>query len=153
MTSQTPHISAMTPSDLTGFEVTTVSTCAEHERLHWWAEEHGRCVVFELKYFVNLDDCETLRPQVATQRFCTSSKLERWDTRCWNLSSSHYLQSAEKAADALRWLSKVPAPSDHVGIGPLGNGCPSHKLFKNNTVPLSFSAVEALQRYLDKLHQ
>lgn len=68
MTSQTPHISAMMPSDLTGFEVTTVSTCAEHERPHWRAEEYGRCVVFELKYFVNLDDCETLRPQVATQK-------------------------------------------------------------------------------------
>lgn len=54
----------------------------------------------------------------------------------------------DKAAEALRRLSKVPAPN-YVGIGPAGDGLPLHKLFKDFTAPLSFSCTEALERYLN----
>ena len=56
----------------------------------------------------------------------------------------------DRTAQALVWLSRVPPPPNHV-IGPLGGGRIRHKFFKEDTAPLVFSSVEALQRYMYKV--
>jgi hypothetical protein len=57
----------------------------------------------------------------------------------------------ERIAEALKWLSGVPAPSNHV-IGPLGGGRIRHRFFKDDEAPLLFSSIEALERYMEKVH-
>lgn len=61
------------------------------------------------------------------------------------------LDLIDRTAQALVWLSSVPPPPNHV-IGPLGGGRIRHKFFKDYTAPLLFSSVEALQRYMRKVH-
>jgi len=55
----------------------------------------------------------------------------------------------ERTAEALKWLSGVPAPSEHV-MGPLGPGPIRHGFFKDNKAPLLFSSIKALELYMDK---
>ena len=53
-------------------------------------------------------------------------------------------------AEALKWLSRVPTPPNHV-IGPLGDGRIRHKFFKDYEAPLLFQSIEALERYMEKV--
>ncbi len=54
---------------------------------------------------------------------------------------------AQRAAEALRWLHGIPIP-DGATIGSLGGGRARHRLFKDNTAPLNFSSIVALENYL-----
>lgn len=66
---------------------------------------------------------------------------------------------AERAAWALDWLSGVSAPPEDVidhskdVIGPIGGGPIRHSFFKNNKAPLTFSSVDALERYMNKVRR
>lgn len=48
----------------------------------------------------------------------------------------------DRTTEALRWLSKVTVPLDHVGIASPGKW----------SFPLSFSNIVALERYLNRVH-
>lgn len=56
----------------------------------------------------------------------------------------------KRIADAVRWLSGVPAPSKHK-LGPLGGGRIRHAFFLDSEAPLPFVDVKALNRYLEKV--
>ncbi|GJJ09950.1 hypothetical protein Clacol_004174 [Clathrus columnatus] len=62
----------------------------------------------------------------------------------------------ERTARALEWLSDVPAPPEDVvgpsknAIGPVGGGRIRHRLFKDDEAPLTFSSVDALERYMNE---
>ncbi|KAL4067349.1 hypothetical protein V8B97DRAFT_2009416 [Scleroderma yunnanense] len=134
MTSRTPHISAMAPSQPAAFETTVISTCIAHERVHWRDKDYRRCVVIEQNYFVKFDDYETLRPRVETQKYIyryaksdasaprVPELLHFFESEGMGYAVMEYInltfppvleKAAEKAAEALKWLSKVPAPPDH----------------------------------------
>ena len=57
----------------------------------------------------------------------------------------------QRVALALQWLRDLPPPQGHVGIGPLGDDCANHMLFKNYTAPFQFSSIQALERYLNRV--
>ncbi|KAI6103755.1 hypothetical protein EDD17DRAFT_1431055, partial [Pisolithus thermaeus] len=128
-------------------------------------DKYRRYVAIKPAYFVKYDHYETLRPQVATQVYVSGHTESNVNTplvrkilhyfevgRGMGYAVMEYINltcapTPDKAAEALRRLSKVPAPN-YVGIGPAGDGLPLHKLFKDFTAPLSFSCTEALERYL-----
>jgi hypothetical protein len=56
----------------------------------------------------------------------------------------------ESTVAALKWLSEVPLPPEHI-IGPLEGGPIRHRFFKYYEAPLRFSSVEALERYIEKV--
>ncbi|KAL4076155.1 hypothetical protein J3A83DRAFT_4489960, partial [Scleroderma citrinum] len=136
---------------------------------HWQDEGYRCCVVIKQKYFVKFDDYETLWPQVEMQVHvywyaesdtsapCVPKLLHFFKSEGMGYTVMEYINLtfppflAEKVAENLNWLSRVAAPPDHVRTGPLGNGCACHSLFKDFTVPLSFSSIEALQQYLNKV--
>ena len=57
----------------------------------------------------------------------------------------------EKVADALQWLRRLPAPPDATIGSVAGPGAP-YTLFKDFEPSFSFSSIEALERYLKKVH-
>ncbi|KAI6107737.1 hypothetical protein EDD17DRAFT_1484116 [Pisolithus thermaeus] len=151
------------------FEATIVDACTAHEEAHWDDDDYRRCVAIKPAYFVKFDDYETLRPEVATQVYV--SGYAESDANAPRIPKIlHYFEvgkemgyavmeyidltstpAPDKAAEALRWLSEVPAPPNHVGIGPVGTGLACHGLFKDFREPLSFSSIVALERYLNKV--
>ena len=56
----------------------------------------------------------------------------------------------KRVAEALKWLSEVKLPPDHV-IGPFEGGLIHHEVFKHFEAPLPFPNVDALERYLEKV--
>jgi len=162
----------MTPSEQALFEGTVISDCAEHDHNHLWDDGYRRCMVIQ-GYFVKFDDYETLRPQVETQKYVSQrAKLDGSAPRVpevfhffhrdfqmgyvameyINLMPTPVPDLTQRVALALQWLYDLPAPPpNHVGIGPLENGRACHVLFKDYKAPLSFSSIEAIQRYLDKI--
>lgn len=165
------QLSAMTQDELAAFETYIVDTCREYERVHLQDKGYRRCVVMGPNYFVKFDACGILWPVILTQdyiyqytksdvnaprvpeilHFFRKEGMAYAVMECVNFTIPPVLETAaEKAAAALSWLSKVPAPPGHTRIGPLGNGCARHRLFKDNQAPLPFSSIEALERYLNK---
>jgi hypothetical protein len=56
----------------------------------------------------------------------------------------------EKIAKALQWLYDLPAPLD-VTIGSVGSRYARYSLFKEFTVSLPFSSMEALEKYMNRV--
>ena len=66
---------------------------------------------------------------------------------------------AERAAWALDWLSRVPAPPKDImgpskdAMGPIGGGLIRHRFFKDHKAPLAFSSIDALERYMNEVRR
>ena len=163
----------MTPtSELVALEDTIVSACAEHEDGHnIWEDGYRRCVDVQ-GYFVKFDSYKILRPQVETQIYVSQhAKLDESAPRVPEVLHFFHRNNRmgyvvmdyikptttpvpdlpQRVALAVQWLRDLPAPTGHVGTGPLGNGRARHTLFKDYKAPLDFSSIEAIQRYLDKV--
>ncbi|KAI6160605.1 hypothetical protein EDD17DRAFT_1760760 [Pisolithus thermaeus] len=135
------------------FEATIVDACTAHEEAHRDDDDYRRCGAIEPAYFLKFDDYET-RPEVATQVYVSGyAESEANAPRIPKIL--HYFEvgkemgypvmeyivltstpAPNKAAEALRWLSEVPAPPNHVGIGPVGTDLACHGLFKDFTAPV-----------------
>jgi len=157
------------PVDLAAFEDAIISACEKHERDHKGEHDYRRCVVTE-GAFVKFDSYYSLWPQFQTQDYVSQcAKLDmsaprvpgvlhffHRDYRMAYLAMEYITLTPppvpdlpQKAALALQWLRDLPVPTERVRIGPLGSGHAGHMLFKNFRAPLSFSSVEALERYLN----
>src|SRR5258708_30085195 len=123
-------------------------------------------------YFIKFDCYKSLCPQVEMQKYVSQcAKLDK-SAPCipevlhffnQNYQMSYIVMDyikptptpvpdlPKRVALALHWLLNLPAPPSHVGIGPLGNGRACHTLFKDCMVPLSFSSIQAMDRYLDQV--
>ena len=157
------------PFDLAAFEDAIISACEKHERDHKGEHDYRRCVVTE-GAFVKFDSYYSLWPQFQTQDYVSQcAKLDmsaprvpgvlhffHRDYRMAYLVMEYITLTPPpvpdlppKAALALQWLRDLPVPTERVRIGPLGSGHAGHRLFKNFRAPLSFSSIEALERYLN----
>jgi len=158
------------PVDLAAFEDTIISACEKHERDHESEYDYRRCVVIE-GAFVKFDCYYSLWPEFQTQTYvfqCAKPNMSaprvpevlhffhRDDQMAYmvmeyiTLTPSPVPDLPQKVAQALQWLRDLPAPTERVRIGPLGSGPARHTLFKDYTAPLSFSSIEALERYLNQ---
>ncbi|KAJ3511202.1 hypothetical protein NLJ89_g4239 [Agrocybe chaxingu] len=159
----------MTPTEQAALEAAIMAACTKHAEEHWRDNGYRGCVFIGPDYFVKYDDKESLWPQIATQLYIYNYAESQADTpripkvihhfegdqgRAYLVMEYIKLTDSppdlhERTAEALRWLSGVPAPPNHV-IGPLGGGCIRHSFFKDNEAPLLFSSIEALERYMEK---
>jgi len=150
-------------------KVAIIRACEEHERQQGSQRDFRRCVVCE-GFFVKFDNYSSLLPQYETQKYI--SGLADGDHNAPRIPTAHHffftksmaylvmeyieLASApvpdlhERVARALQWLYDCPAPKE-VTIGPVGGVCVRHQLFKDYTAPLSFSNVESLETYMNRV--
>jgi hypothetical protein len=130
----------MTPQEVATLEKPAIEICTKHEKENCKVDFRS-CVLVPPRYFVKYGDPETLWPEVATQRYILEYAKSQPDTplkpRIANVvhyfgdQQTSYLvmeyitltpsppDFIERIAEALKWLSGVPPPVDHV-IGPLG---------------------------------
>ena len=162
----------MTPQEIDAFEKYIIEICTNHEAENWDKDNYRASVLVPPRYIVKYGDPETLWPETATQRYIFGYAKSQQDTPLKPRISNvvHYFGDQrtsylvmehitlthppsdfiERIAVALKWLSEVPPPADHV-IGPLGGGRIHHKFFKNEKAPLPFPSVAALERYMEKV--
>jgi len=161
----------MTPEDQTTLEATIVAACTAHENAHRRNLNYRPCLSIGTDYFVKWASPKDLEPEIATQNYVLAyaeaypnmpdtpripKVLFHFRHQFRMYMVMEYIQLAgpppdpQKIADALRWLSKVPPPPNHV-IGPLAGGCIRHKFFQEYEAPLDFSSVQALERYINKV--
>jgi hypothetical protein len=148
----------MTSIDEAAFEADIVTACTKHEEEHWRDDDYHACVVIEPGYFVKYDDYETLQPQIATQLYISRYAESQADApripkvvhhfkgdqrrgyfvmEYIKLSDPSPSDLPERTAEALKWLSGVSAPSEHV-MGPLGPGRIRHRFIKDNEAASAF---------------
>ncbi|KAF9801286.1 hypothetical protein IEO21_10149 [Rhodonia placenta] len=161
----------MSSTNLSALEAAIVDTCEKHQEVHWEDSEYRPCVSIDGKYFVNIKNPRFLWPEIATHMYISEYAQSQPETPGMPRISKviHHFTDQNmrymvmehitltdtspdptKIAEALRWLSEVPAPPDHV-FGPLGGGVIRHSFFKDYEAPLVFSSIEALERYIEKL--
>jgi hypothetical protein len=157
--------------DQAAFEADIVTACTKHEEEHWRDNDYRACVVIEPGYFVKYDDYKILQPEIATQLYISNYAESQADAphipkvihhfegdqgsgyfamEYIKLSDPSPSDLPERTAEALKWLSGVPAPSGHV-MGPLGPGRIRHSFFKDYKAPMIFSSIKALELYIDKV--
>ena len=171
----------MTEAELVIFEANINATCMAHKQNNWRDNKYRACVTFESeksKYFIKFDNPKALRPE-----FLTQSYIYDYSTRhgsgprvfqplhffCNQITAfliMEYIELvdpslvtdlAERTAEALNWLSHIPAaPEDDNSpskdaIGPVGGGLIRHKFFKDHKAPLPFQSVAELQLYMNKV--
>jgi len=161
----------MTPDEIAALKKSTIQICTKHREENRKKVNYRPCVFVPPRYFVKFGDRKTLRSEVATQRYISEYAKSQRDTplkpRIANVV--HYFEGPwwsylvmehitlttpppdfiERIAEAVKWLSGVPPPVDHL-IGPLGGGRIRHKFFKDWEAPLSFPSVAAVERYMEK---
>ncbi|KZT04162.1 uncharacterized protein LAESUDRAFT_761275 [Laetiporus sulphureus 93-53] len=162
---------ASTPGDAAAFEAAIIHACAEHERSHWRENGYRRCLVID-GFFVKFDSYQSLYPEFETQKYvfqCAKSNMSaprvpeviqffhRDDQMAYmvmeniKFTPTPVPDLSQRVALAIQWLRDLPTPPpDRVRIGPLGSGRARHHLFKNYKAPLSFSSIQAIERYLNK---
>ena len=161
----------MTSIDQAAFEADIVAACTKHQEEHWRDDDYRACVVIKPGYFVKYDNYKTLQPQIATQLYISHYAESQADAPHIPKVIHHFERDQgrgyfvmeyirlldpspsdlpERTAEALKWLSGVPAPSEHV-MGPLGPGRIRDGFFKDYKAPLLFSSIKALERYIDKV--
>ncbi|KAF8329872.1 hypothetical protein F5887DRAFT_1003644 [Amanita rubescens] len=162
----------MTPDEIATLETNIVDICKAHETENRRKDGYRPCVSVEPCYFVKYGDCETLGPEITTQKYFFDYAKSQPDTscvpripeikHCFQKEFTMYLvmehitlmdppsDLIKRVAEALKWLSEVKPPFDHV-IGPLG-GRIRHRVFQDFEAPLPFPNVDALQRYLEKAY-
>jgi hypothetical protein len=157
---------------LEALEANIVEASANHELVHWRDNNYRSCVSIGTDYFVKSGHPDDLWPELQTQSYIFDYATSNphpdapripqvvhhfGDSRTKYLVMEFITLTAtpldliDRTTQALVWLSRVPPPPDHV-IGPLGGGRIRQKFFKDYTAPLLFSSVEALQRYMHKVH-
>ncbi|KAJ7262661.1 hypothetical protein B0H12DRAFT_1201281 [Mycena haematopus] len=154
----------MSSTEPSAFEAAIVDTS------HWQELDYRACVSIGTEYIVKFGSPRTLWPEIATLLYISEYAQSHADTprmpripkvichfeHKWTM----YLvmetitlvdtpPDLERTAEALRWLSGVPAPAGHV-FGPLGGGPIRHSFFKDFKAPLVFSSIQALERYIEK---
>lgn len=164
--------SAMSSTERSALEATIVDACTRHEEAHWNEFGFRTCVSIGTEYFVKFGDPKTLGPVAATQEYIFAYAQSHTETPytpripkvIFHFGDQQtiyivmeYITLAdpppdipERTADALKWLSEVPAPPGHV-FGPLGGGVIRHRFFKDWKAPMVFSSIEALERYIEKV--
>ena len=164
----------MTPDETAALKKTIIEICTKHKEENWKKVNYRPCVFVPPCYFVKYGDPDTLWPEAATQRYISEYAKSQPDTPLKPRIADvvHYFEGAprsylvmehitltpgppppdfiERIAAAVKWLSDVPPPVDHV-IGPLGGGRICHQFFKDHMAPLSFPSVAALERYMEKV--
>jgi hypothetical protein len=164
----------MTPDETAALKKTIIEICTKHKEENWKKVNYRPCVFVPPCYFVKYGDPDTLWPEAATQRYISEYAKSQPDTPLKPRIADvvHYFEGAprsylvmehitlapgppppdfiERIAAAVKWLSDVPPPVDHV-IGPLGGGRICHQFFKDYMAPLSFPSVAALERYMEKV--
>ena len=162
----------MMPHKTADFEKHIIEICTKHKEENWKEDNYRASVFVQPGYIVKYDNPKTLGPETATQRYIFEYTKSLPDTplkpripsvvhyfgdqRTSYLVIEHITLTPppsdfiEKIAEALKWLSEVPPPVDHV-IGPLGGGRIHHKFFKDHRAPLSFPSVATLERYMEKV--
>lgn len=151
-----------------GLRQEIVRLCEGHERSHESEEDYRRCVVFE-GFFVKFGNYKSLYPEYKTQEYL--SKLAASDASAPHVPHvcdfftpddgmaylvMEYIEPThspvpdlpQRAAQALQWLRGLRLPDD-AQICCLGGGRARHRFFKDYTAPLSFSSIEALERYMN----
>ncbi|KDQ59787.1 hypothetical protein JAAARDRAFT_46414 [Jaapia argillacea MUCL 33604] len=153
------------------FEASIVDTCTKHEQAHWKEDGYRACVSMDTGHFVKFGTPWALWPEIATHSYISEYAQSHADALGTPRIAKviHYFEYQrtmymvmeaitlmepppdlpERTAEAVRWLSGVPAPADHV-FGPLGGGIIRHSFFKDYKAPLVFSSIEALERYIEK---
>lgn len=159
-----------TPDDGNAFETVIVSACAEHERVHYWEKNYRRCLVIR-GLFVKFDSYNSLYPQFETQKYvfqCSKGDVSaprvpevlqffHRDYMAYmvmeyiNLTPPPTPDLPERVALAIQWLRDLPPPPNRVRIGPLGSGRARHAIFKDYQAPLTFSSIQAVERYLNEV--
>jgi len=158
----------MQSDTVSGLRQDIIRRCGEHERRHWLEENFRRHVVFQ-GLFVKFDNYELLYPQYKTQEYLselaaddvTAPRIPRvydffTQDDTWTYLVMEYIEPKHisvpdlprRAAEALQWLRGLRLPNDPQ-IGSLGGGRAHHRIFKDYMAPLSFSSIEALERYLN----
>jgi len=149
-----------------------VDTCTKHKEAHWRERGYRACVSIGTQYFVKFGNPRTIWPEIATHKYISGYAQSHADTpRTLRIPKvTHHFGDQrtmymvmeyitltklgpdlpERTAEALRWLSGVPAPPGHV-FGPLGGGLIRHGFFKDYRAPLAFSSIGALERYIEKV--
>ncbi|KZP06658.1 hypothetical protein FIBSPDRAFT_1053428 [Athelia psychrophila] len=161
----------MSSTEQSAFEAAIADACTKHKEAHWQEYDYRACVSIGTEYFVKFDHPRALWPEIATHKYISEYAQAHADTpRMPRISKVKYHfgdkrmmymvmeyitltnpppDLPERTAEAVRWLSGVPAPPGHV-FGPLGGGLIRHRFFKNHKAPLAFSSIEALERYIAK---
>ena len=157
----------MQSDTISGLRQEIVRRCEEHQRRHW-LEDFRPHIIFQ-GLFVKFGDYESLYPQFKMQEYL--SKLAADDVTApripqirdfftpddgWTYLVMEYIEPIHipvpdlprRAAQALQWLRDLRLPND-AQIGSLGGGHAHHRVFKDFVAPLSFSSIEALERYMN----
>lgn len=162
----------MLPTEQSAFEAAIVDTCTKHKEAHWREPGHRPYVSIGAEYLVKFGNPQTLWPEIATHKYISEYAQSHADTPCmpripkvkyhFGDQQTMYMvmeyitltnpppDLPERTAEALRWLSGVPAPPGHV-FGPLGGGLIRHGFFKDHKAPLAFSSIGALEHYIEKV--
>ncbi|KZP15618.1 hypothetical protein FIBSPDRAFT_921082 [Athelia psychrophila] len=162
----------MSSTEQSTFEAAIADACTKHKEAHWQEYDYRACVSIGTEYFVKFDNPRALWPEIATHKYISEYAQAHADTpRMPRISKVKYHfgdkrtmymvmeyitltnpppDLPERTAEAVRWLSGVPAPPGHV-FGPLGGGPIRHSFFKDHKAPLAFSSIGALERYIEKV--
>ena len=149
-----------------------VEACRVHEESNWKQQNYRAAISIGTDCFVKFGDPQTLLPEVTTQQYIwnharahpTKPGRPRIPEVRYHFIHQQTMYMVvefiklvnsppdinQRRAVALRWLSEVPLPPNHV-IGPLAGGRICHQFFKDYIAPLDFSSVEALERYIEKV--
>ena len=165
----------MTDDELAAFETDITASCAEHSKNYGRNIDYRASVSLESKgskYFIKFDSPKRLWPEFSTQSYIYDyAKRHKNGPRI--PQALHYFKGqaraylvmeyieftdeptpdlVERTAKALNWLLEVPPPSKDL-MGPVGGGLIRHRFFKDGTVPLEFSSVDALERYMNEVRR
>jgi hypothetical protein len=161
----------MMPDEIASLEANIVDICTAHKAENSRKEDYRTCVFVGPHDVVKYGDPKMLQPEIITQKYVFDYAESQPDTSCVPRIPrvKHYFRKERtmylvmeritltppppsdfitRVAEAVKWLSEVKPPPDHV-IGPLGGGCIRHKVFKDFKAPLPFPSVDALERYLN----
>jgi hypothetical protein len=160
----------MMPDEIATLEANIVDICTAHKAENSRKEDYRTCVFVGPHDVVKYGDPKTLQPEIITQKYVFDYAESQPDMSCVPRIPrvKHYFRKERtmylvmeritltappsdfitRVAEAVKWLSEVKPPPDHV-IGPLGGGCIRHKVFKDFKAPLPFPSVDALERYLN----
>ena len=149
-------------------QTAVIAECTKHKEQNSQNADYRACVDIGTEYFVKYGVRRDLEPERATQE-CIFTHAQQSNTpdapriariihhfvdqRTMYLVMEHIkLQEsppdlAARIQKAVKWLSEVPLPSNHV-LGPVGGGRIRHKFFKEFKAPFEFPDIEMLDRYM-----
>ena len=149
-------------------QTAVIAECTKHKEQNSQNADYRACVDIGTEYFVKYGVRRDLEPERATQEFIfthaqqsntpDAPRIARIihhfvDQRTMYLVMERIkLQEsppdlAARTQKAVKWLSEVPLPSNHV-LGPVGGGRIRHKFFKEFKAPFEFPDIEMLDRYM-----